>query len=296
MNGGARPRVPFLGLCLAEWRKIRGRGLAAAVLLFGALHGLFGAGALWAFEFLGKKAGATEVDVFETLSAAELSLRLAVFPVNGFALLLLASIVWAEDWSLGTMGAMLVRPVARWKVFLSKLAVLWLVASGSVLLAGLLGALFGLPLLGLEGDLEKIGGAPFLGWMTDVPELRLRLARVLLAVPAAALLFLPAISLASLLGSITRSPVATLFLSVFALLLDFLAFLLLKAWGGTQFDGHERAARLAQWTLWGCRELLDLRVRGTLWTEGWDQLAVCGGASAAMLLLALWIFSRRDVS
>ena len=46
MKAPAAGDATLFALCIAEWRKIRGRGLLYAVLLFGACHGLLAAGAV----------------------------------------------------------------------------------------------------------------------------------------------------------------------------------------------------------------------------------------------------------
>ncbi|MCP4870993.1 MAG: ABC transporter permease subunit [Proteobacteria bacterium] len=309
------PPIPFVGLCKAEWTKIRGRGLAWAVLLFGLMHGLVGPGMIWGVLAVGHELGAGETDPVDFLVGADTALYLAVFPVNGFALLLLACILWAEDYSLGTMAMIFVRPVARWKVFAAKAAVAWGVGVVSLLLATVLGALFGILLLGFSGDIGMLGSAPVVGWMVDVPEdafataaasnslplgdpmgLLGRMGWIAARLGTCALILAPAVAVAALVAQVTRSPVLTLFGSLVVFVVDGFAWAIGSAWGASSLDYNELAGTLAEWTILGSRRGLfranmDGAI-GDLWPSGVLTLAY----TVAFGALALWMFNRRDVT
>jgi ABC-type transport system involved in multi-copper enzyme maturation permease subunit len=308
--------IPFLGLCRAEWMKIRGRGLAWAVLLFGLLHGVLAPGAIRGVLALGHKLGAGESDPVDFLVGADAALYLAVFPINGFALLLLACILWAEDFSLGTMAMIFVRPVPRWKVFAAKAVVAWGVGVVSLVLAVGCGGLLGLVLLGFSGDIGLLGSAPVVGWMAAVSEdsfaiaaaanqvpqgeplgVLVRMAWIAARLGVCALLLAPAVAIAAFVAQVTRSPILTLFGSMVVFVIDGFTWAIASAWGAsTSLAYHDIAARVADLTLIGARRGLfranmDGAI-GDLWPAGALTVAytlVFGG-------LALWLFQKRDVT
>lgn len=292
----SRPTIPMVGLCVAEWRKARGRGLAPAVLLFGALHGLLGPGSLKGLEVLSEKTLGVDKDPFDFLAGAEAALQMAAFPVNGFALLLLASIIWAEDFSLGTLAMVFVRPVARWRIFVAKTLVCWGIGMASLGIAMGLGGLFGLFLFGTTYDPAALEGMVFAGWMTDITSVGERLIRILAGWGAATLVLGPAFLLCALCANITRSPVLTLFGTLFVLVADLFAFLLLKAWQAAKLDGGEAAGKLAEWTLWAGRSLFANHSAAEPWEGIALTLAPTGIGIVLFGGLALLLWVRRDVT
>lgn len=291
----SRPKVPMLGLCVAEWRKAKGRGLAPAVLLFGALHGLLGPALLKGLEVLSEKTLGAEKDPFDFLAGADAALQMAAFPVNGFALVLLAAIVWAEDFSLGTLAMVFVRPVARWRVFLAKVLVCWGLGFVSILAAVVVGGVLGLFLFGTTFEPASLEGMIFVGWMVDVEAMGERLLRVLGGLGAATLVLGPAFMLCALCANLSRSPVLTLFGTIFVLVADFFVFLLLKGWSAAKLDGGELAGKASEWTLWAGRGLFARHTSAEPWTDIALQLAptLLGITIFGGLALLLWV--RRDV-
>ncbi len=289
-------RIPMVGLCIAEWRKAKGRGLAYAVLLFGALHGLLGPSLLKGLELLNEKTVGKDIDPFDFLAGADAALTMAAFPVNGFALLLLASILWAEDFSLGTMAMVLVRPVHRWRVFVAKVLVVWGVGLASLALATLIGSALGLVLFGTTFDVASAAGMPFSGWMAEVDGIGERGLRIVGGLAAATLLLGPSFLLASLVANLTRSPVMTLFGSIFVLVADFFVFLLGKAWAGAKLSGGELAGKVSEYTIWAGRDLFTRHVADEPWADIWMPLVPTLGATLVFGALALLLFVRRDVT
>jgi len=311
------PPIPFLGLCRAEWMKIRGRGLGWAVLLFGLAHGLLAPAAIRGLLALGAQVGAGETDPVDFLVGADAALYFAVFPVNGFALLLLACILWAEDYSLGTMAMIFVRPVARWKVFAAKATVAWGVSVGSLVLATVVGAVFGLLFLGPGGEIGLLGSAPVVAWMTAVPTddafaiaaaggalpegealgVFARGGWIFVRLLACALILAPAVAVSALAAQITRSPVLTLFGSLVVFVADGFVWAIALAWGKSNLSYHEAAATIAEWTILGARRgffraNMEGAAIGDLWPGGVMTLVytlLFGG-------LALWLFQKRDVT
>jgi hypothetical protein len=292
----SRPSIPMWGLCVAEWRKAKGRGLAPAVLLFGALHGVLGPAVLKGMELLSEKTLGADKDPFDLLAGADAALQMAAFPVNGFALLLLASILWAEDFSLGTLAMVFVRPVARWRIFAAKVLVTWGMGFLSLALAAGVGAAVGLVLFGTTFDPEALRGMIFAGWMAEVGGTGERVLRLLGGLGAATLLLGPAFLLAALCANISRSPVLTLFATLFVLVADFFVFLVLKGWEAAKLDGGEAAGKAAEWTLWAGRGLFGRHAEVDPWTGIGMQLAptLLGVAIFGGLALLLW--TRRDVT
>lgn len=310
-----RPSVPLLGLCIAEWRKVRGRGLAYAVLLFGLLHGLAGAGAIKGGLALGAKlGGGGDVDPVDWLIGGDLSLYLAAFPVNGLAILLAACILWAEDHSLGTLAMIFVRPVSRAKVFAGKLLVSWGIGALSLALATGTGLLLGIVLLGFSGDVGYLAGSPVVGWAAappDVPAMGLsavtpvageamgtgaRMGWMFLRLLAATLVLGPSVALAALVAQVTRSPILTLFGSMFLLLLDGMVWAGSSAWGASNLDGNALASKVAEFTLFGARRgLFGANMDGAI-GEMWPGGLLTVLYTAIFAGLALYLFVKRDVT
>lgn len=309
------PPIPFLGLCKAEWTKIRGRGLAWAVLLFGLMHGLLAPGVIRGVLALGHKVGAGQTDPVDFLVGADTALYLAVFPVNGFALLLLACILWAEEDSLGTMAMIFVRPVARWKVFAAKAAVAWGIGVVSLVFATVTGGIAGLLLLGFSGDVGLLGSAPVVGWMVDLTDDAFAVAAASNALPegdalglfarigwiaarlvAGALILAPAVAVAALVAQVTRSPVLTLFGSLVVFVVDGFAWAIGSAWGASSLSYSTFAAKVADWTILGARRgLFRANMDGPL-GDLWPSAVLTVGYTLIFGGLALWLFNRRDVT
>jgi len=312
-------RGGFLGMCLAEWRKATGRGLAWAVLLFGLLHGIAAVAMLVLGRTVEDKFSETSVDSLTWLVSGELAVSLAAMPVNGLALLLLFAMLWAEDFSLGTIAMVFVRPVARWRVFAAKCTVGVGSALASMTLALLAGMLLGLPLFGFEGDLSNIGPeTPFIGWLSSA-EGSIPLI-VCSGVLTGALVTLPALGCAALLAALTRSPVLTLFGSMMLLLADAGVAFVTSVWSGITrgacaqeaqsagavirpedldslpCEGAALPERIHDLTIWAARDLLSARGLPDFWSEATSSLGVTLGWSVAFLGLALLLFVRRDVS
>jgi ABC-type transport system involved in multi-copper enzyme maturation permease subunit len=301
--------VSFWGLCGAEWRKIRGRGLAWAVLLFGLFHGLLAAGMVKGMLFLGYKAagaGAEGMDPVDWLVGGDLSLFFAVFPVNGFALLLLASILWAEDFSLGTMAMIFVRPVARWKVFASKAFVAWLVGMASILLALFAGLGLGALLLGFSADTAQLAQVPIIGWMAGGPNEAgtafaglssgVRMWGVGKGLLASMLLIGPAIAIPAFVAALTRSPIWTLSGSIAVFLFDSFVWAVTAGWGASNLRGADLAGDLSRWTIWGSRKFYSLHGSEHFFSDGWLYMLITLGWTSLFAALALWMFVKRDVT
>ncbi len=310
-------RGGFLGMVLAEWRKAAGRGLAWAILLFGMLHGVVAVGMLKAGEMAESQFAAEPTDSLTWLVSGELAVSLASAPVNGLALLLLYAMIWAEDFSLGTIAMLFVRPVARWRVFAAKCAVAVEAALASMTLALVTGLLLGLPFFGLDGDLTKIGpDTPFIGWMGTADGLVLPM---LLGVLAGAAVTLPALGCAAMVGALTRSPVLTLFGSMMALLADAGVAFVTTLWSGFARGACTTAAQKAgaiqtqadldtlecpdaalpeaihDATIWASRDFLSALGEPDFWAEAGASVAITCGWAGLMLLLGLVLFVRRDV-
>jgi ABC-type transport system involved in multi-copper enzyme maturation permease subunit len=308
MNGH-RP-IPFLGLCGAEWRKIRGRGLVWAVLLVGLVHGLVAPLLIKGMLMLGYQSaapGAAElVDPVDWLVAGDLALSFAVFPVNGFAVLLLAAIMWSEDFSLGTMAMIFVRPVARWKVFASKAVVAWGVGVMSLLLALVIGLGLGVLLLGFSGDVSQLASVPWVGWMAEPPATAsgaptamasgLRAWRIFGGLGAGILMLGPIVAVAAFVGAVARSPIWTLSGSIVLITIDFFVWAFSAGWGASNIQYADVAGAASQWTIWGSRRFYRMHGLGDIWSEGWSSIAITCGWTALFGGLALWLFTRRDVT
>lgn len=306
----APQKIPFVGLCGAEWRKIRGRGLVWAVLLVGFVHGLLAPLLIKGILLLGdKSAGPTgeSVDPADWLVGGDLALSAAVFPVNGFAILLLAAILWSEDFSLGTMAMIFVRPVSRWKVFASKAVVAWGVGLMSLTLALVVGLLLGIVLLGFTGDVGQLAGFPLLSWMAEPTTTAggaptalgsgLRIWRMVQALGIGVLLIGPIVAMTAFVASVARSPIWTLSGSLVLLLIDAFAWLFTAAWGASNLRYNEMAESVSHWTISGSWwSLYRLHGSGEILSDGWSAIVITCGWTALLGGLGLWLFLKRDVT
>ena len=311
----------FVSMVGAEWRKARGRGLAWAVLLFAALHG-FGAVAML---FLGQRMEASmkedAVDSLSWLVSGELAVSVVALPVQGLALLLLFSMIFAEDFSLGTIAMIFVRPVPRWKVFAAKATVGIGVAFASASIALVAGLAAGLAAFGTAGDLTQIGAeTPFFGWLGGYAGgAWTRFALIEAGALTATLVSLPLLASAALFGSLLRSPVGALFGSMMFLLADAGVAFATTIWSGFARSACAKQAslsgqdirpedlaslpcadaatpeRLHDLTIWAGRSFLGHRGLPDFWSEAWGPIVVTVGWSALLLLGALLLFTRRDV-
>jgi len=322
--------VPFAGLCGAEFRKIRGRGLLYAVLLFGAAHGIvapiLARLTVFAGESAMRKMGAgadTPADSMDWLVSADLSQTAATLPFFGGVALFFLAVLWAQDFSLGTLGMLAIRPVSRVKIFLSKVAVSWVIVALSIGLALLCGALFGLPLFGTSGDVAALASInlcldpsdapcfPYISWMASLPAdelaatgehsavalgMGVRILGVLQGYLLAVLLYGPVIGIVALVATITRSPVLTLFGSLFLFVADGLVTFFLRVWAAIEgIDGNELAGQLQGLTLWTTRGLYRLHGSGELLERGAAELGLVCLYTALSLGLAGWIFVNKDL-
>ncbi len=295
MNSAPIRQVSFLLLCVAEFRKLRGRGLLYAVLIFGAAHGLAANAAIKAMEVIGGNMSETQLgqdfgDPVDFSVAGELALNLAVTPVNGFALLFLFAILWAEDFSLGTMAMIFSRPVPRTKVFAAKCSVALACGAASLSLAVLTGLTLGLALFGTAGDITMLETVPFVGWMAQFPGVATRLLHTASGVVAGTLLLVPVVGITALIGNLTRSPVMTLFGSMLALFADFFIHSVLGLWGRSDLESAEVVLAISRWNIWAGRDLFE--VHGP-WGGAWaahevDAASARLAAEAAALPETAW--------
>lgn len=278
----------------AEWRKAKGRGLAWAVLLYGAVQGVFAVLALWG---TGRAADAMQEGAsegFDWLLAADAAAQFASLPIHGLGLLVFFAIVWAEDLSQGTAAMILVRPVRRVELFSAKLVLCFLVALAGVVLATGFGAVLGLALFGTEGD-PSMYPLPSSQWIADVEGLGGRLLRIAYGALLAAVVMLPALAVAALTAVVTRSPLLTLAGSIVLLCADAGAWAILWAWSQTEIAGAEQMGELREWTLWASRDLLEHHGTLTTLSDGLPDLGRTIGYSLTMLACAAAVLQYRDI-
>jgi hypothetical protein len=299
-------------MAAAELRRLQGRFLLPMVIGIGALHGVAGAGMIALGNAIATERGGE--DSVTALVAVDLALRLASLPVNGLALLLIFAVLWAEDYGLGTMGAMLSRPVRRVDLFVAKALAGLTIAAGSLCAAGLTGFVLGAAVAGFAGDPATMGpDTPFVGWMAGT-EPAARVAWTLAAFPTGIGLMLPALGVSALCGALTRSPVGTLFGSIAALLTDAGATAVASMWSsyawqrcgtpppsmGGAADAVCEGARLPdllrELTIWAGRGLGEGRGSWELYAEAAGKPALVTLVWTGLLLAAgAALLARRDV-
>ena len=109
--------------------------------------------------------------------------------------------------------------------------------------------------------------------------------------------FGPMIGLAAVVATVTRSPVLTLFGSLFLLVGDGLATLLFKVWGSLEsVAGHDMAARVEELTLWSSRGFYRLHGTGEIFERGGGDILLTAFYSVALLSVAGWLFVKRDLN
>ena len=233
-------------------------------------------------------------------------------------------VLWAQDFSLGTLGMIVVRPVARWKLFGAKALVSVAVLALSLGLSILASALVSIPLFGTEGQTGELANAeaclgegevacfPYLAWMaepsnpddqlTDGPasfvgkSAGVRILGVAQGVLLTLIQFGPLIGLVALLAILTRSSVLTLFGSLFLLMADaVLHFVLLLVASAGSGGAAELASTLQSITLWSLRGLHGFHGSGELFGAGASDLVGCLVYTALFGGLAGYLFSRCDV-
>jgi ABC-type transport system involved in multi-copper enzyme maturation permease subunit len=257
------------------------------------------------------------------LVAADLSQTATTLPFFGGVVLFLLAVLWAQDFSLGTLGMLSIRPVSRRKIFLSKVAVSWLIVAVSIGLALLCGGLVGLPLFGITGDVAALASInlcinpsdapcfPYISWMATLPGdelaaageanavalgMGLRLTGVFQGYLLAVLLHGPVIGIVALVATVTRSPVLTLFGSLFLFVADGLATLFLRVWAAIEgIDGSVIAEQLQGITLWSTRGIYRLHGSGELFERGGAELGFVCLYTVLALGLAGWVFVSRDL-
>jgi hypothetical protein len=269
----------------AEWRKVRGRGLAYAVLVFGLLHGVAAVALLFAMGKASEQVQPGAAEGLDWLLAADVAVGLASFPVNGLVLLVLFAILWAEDLSIGTAAMILSRPVRRAEVFAAK-AVLGIgVTFASISLAMGVAAVLGLAVFGTGGDASQF---PIQAsrWMADVDGTLPKLLRIGWGTVLATGIMLPALACA---------PLLTLAGSLLTLAADAGATAILWAWAQTDLASAQTAGTLKEWTFWSSRDLFGHHGTLTLLSEGTGDLGRTLGFSLVLLALALLVLQRRDI-
>ena len=325
-------KIGMTDLCLAELRKVRARGLLYAVLAVGFLHGLFTPlvvrGMLAAGEDVVEKmnGGGTwePMAAMDWLVGVDLTVTSMAYPLFGMVFAFLISVLWAQDFSLGTLGMIVVRPVSRWKLFGAKALVSVAVLTFALGLSIVASVLVSVPLFGMEGATGELANAeaclgedevacfPYLAWMAEpssgVDELAagtvefvgksvaVRILGIAQGLLLTLIQFGPLIALVALLAILTRSPVLTLFGSLFLLVADaVLHFVLLLVGSAGSGGAAELAASLKTITLWSLRGLHGFHGSGELFGAGAGDLIGCLAYTVLLGGLAGYLFSRCDV-
>ncbi len=199
------------GMVGAELTKLRRRGFATAAVVVALVHGglaLLSMGGFRRLATIGAtKAERAELNPFDGLQAGEWTLFGLCLPVMIIVLLSVVAQLFAGEYAQRTYSLLLVRPVARWRVFLNK----FVAAFGFVVVLFLAAAVIA-TLLGLAGF-----GA---GRETTDEGFWARLLELVVWFLGAALSMLPLIAVTAFFAVVTRSTALSITYTIILWLID----------------------------------------------------------------------------
>ncbi len=287
----------------AEWTKIWRRGfgraglviaLAHGVLVFLIMFGIYAVGRWGPF----KAQGGDQFDIFDGLMAGEWTLFSLFLPVMGIVLMAVVGELYGGEYAQRTYSLLLIRPVPRWKVFVSK----FVASYGYVLLvifaATAVATVLGFAAFGTSRDLG--GGDPLLTGMIEEPGFGQRLGQFLVAFLSIAYTMLPILALTAMMAVITRSTALTVTYVIILMVIDggiWLTFpWVTQALEYEIFDQLKPytilANRLFWWDAFFDPEPVALK---EFLSENYKALLLSLGYSAAAIGAAIGVFTVQDV-
>ena len=287
----------------AEWTKIWRRGFGRAGLVIALAHGVLCFLIMFAIYAVGRwgpfaAQGGGEFDVFDGLMAGEWTLFSLFLPVMGIVLMAVVGELYGGEYAQRTYSLLLIRPVPRYKVFLSK----FIAAYGYVLfiiaLTSLIATVLGLAAFGLSRDFG--GGDPLLTGLIEEPGFGQRLGQYCVTFVAISYTMLPILALTALMAVVTRSTALTVTYVIILMVIDggiWLTFPWVTQ--ALDYEIFEQlkpytilATRLFWWDMFFAPEPMVLK---EFFSESWKALLLSLGYSAAAIGAAIGVFTVQDV-
>ena len=287
----------------AEWTKIWRRGFGRAGLVIAAAHGVLVFLVMFGIYAVGrwgpfKAQGAEEFDIFDGLQAGEWTLFSLFLPVMGIVLMAVIGELYGGEYAQRTYSLLMIRPVPRWKIFVSK----FIAAYGYVLLVMLVATLIAtvLGLAAFGGSREMGMGDPLLTGMAEPPGFGARLGQLCVTFLALAYTMLPILAITAMMAIITRSTALTVTYVIILMVIDGGVWLTFP-WvtQALEYEIFEQikpytilASRLFWWEYFFNMEPMPLK---ELISESWKALLLALGYSAAAIGAAIAVFTVQDV-
>ncbi len=293
-----------LGMILAEWTKLWRRGFALAGFIVAAVHGvlvfliMFG---IHAVQRWGATATANSMpaDLFDGIQAGEWTLFSLYLPVMGVVILAVVGELFAGEYSQRTYSLLLIRPVPRWRIYLSKMSasILWVMAA--LALAMIIASLLGLAAFGTSRTMMTMGADMPVGLGTE-QSFGLRIGEILIKYVSVCVSLLPVLAITAFLAVVTRSTALTVTYTIILLIID--AGIWLSFPTVTQLLEYEIFAQIKPYTLMECRNFLFPYFTGSgemtvseFLSESLKSLGLLAGYTAVFVAGAVAVFTRQDV-
>jgi ABC-type transport system involved in multi-copper enzyme maturation permease subunit len=291
------------GMIRAEWIKLWRRGFAMAGLVVAVIHGLlvfvvmFG---IHGIQRWGAKAqGGLPADLFDGVQGGEWTLFAMYLPVMGVVLLAVVGELFAGEYAQRTYSLLLIRPVARWRVFLAKFAASYLYVLVVLAAAMLVASVLGLAAFGMSRQMVMQGMDLPVGLGTE-QSFGLRLVELGVKYVAVSISMLPILAVTAFLAVVTRSTALTVTYTIILLIIDggiWLTFPYV-----TQALEYEIFGQIKPFTILANRNFMvpyffgagEMTI-GEFITDSGKQLAMIAAYTAAFVGGAIAVFTMQDV-
>ncbi len=291
------------GMVHAEWIKLWRRGFAMAGLVVAVIHGLlvfvvmFG---VHGIQRWGAKAqGGLPADLFDGIQGGEWTLFALYLPVMGVVLLAVVGELFAGEYAQRTYSLLLIRPVARWRVFGAKFTASFLYVMLILAVAMLVASVLGLAAFGTSRQMVMAGADLPVGLGME-QSFGLRLAELAVKYLAFSISMLPILAITALLAVVTRSTALTVTYTIILLIIDGGVWLTFPY--VTQALEYEIFGQIKPFTLLANRNFVvayffgagEMTI-GEFLSESWKQLGLIAAYTAAFVGAAIGVFTMQDV-
>jgi len=291
------------GMVHAEWIKLWRRGFAMAGLVVAVIHGLlvfvvmFG---VHGIQRWGAKAqGGLPADLFDGIQGGEWTLFALYLPVMGVVLLAVVGELFAGEYAQRTYSLLLIRPVARWRVFGAKFTASFLYVMLILAVAMLVASVLGLAAFGTSRQMVMAGADLPVGLGME-QSFGLRLAELAVKYLAFSISMLPILAITALLAVVTRSTALTVTYTIILLIIDGGVWLTFPY--VTQALEYEIFGQIKPFSLLANRNFVvayffgagEMTI-GEFLSESWKQLGLIAAYTAAFVGAAIGVFTMQDV-